>query len=216
MAEGKSFNVVAQEVCVELEEKGSKFLAYSKFVRNEEQVQEFLTAVKQAHPQATHVCYAYVMGQNGDISRNNDDGEPAGTAGVPILEAIKKKGLTNTLIVVVRYFGGKELGTKGLYKAYFTVTLNSLDYAGLYVMKECAIYSFSFSYNEFAKASSYFRDTGLPMIKIDYLDVVKAEVAIPVVKEQLVFSDLKMLMGGNVINNKLRLAYFRFNAPNKK
>ncbi len=215
MAEGRSFNIVAEEVCVELEEKKSKFLGYSKFVRTEEQVNEFLALIKQAHPQATHICYAYVLGQNSEVTKNNDDGEPAGTAGVPILEAIKKKNLTNTLVAVVRYFGGKELGTSGLYKAYFNTTLNCLQYAGHYVMKECVVYDFSFNYNEFAKASSYFRDNNIPMLKIDYLDVVRTEVSMPIENEQAIFSDLKMLMGGRVINNKLRSAFFRFN-PNKK
>ena len=93
MAEGRSFFVVAEEVCVEFIEKNSRFLGYSKFVRTEEQVNEFLALVRQAHPQATHICYAYIIGQNGEISKNNDNGEPAGTAGMPITEAIKKKKL---------------------------------------------------------------------------------------------------------------------------
>ena len=139
MAEGRSFFVVAEEVCVEFIEKNSRFLGYSKFVRTEEQVNEFLALVRQAHPQATHICYAYIIGQNGEISKNNDNGEPAGTAGMPITEAIKKKKLTNTLIVVVRYFGGKELGTSGLYKAYFTTALNTLNEANYFVMKGCAV-----------------------------------------------------------------------------
>ncbi len=212
MAEGRNFFVVAEEVCVELEEKGSRFLGYSKFVRTEEQVDEFLALVRSAHPQATHICYAYVLGQNSDISKNNDNGEPAGTAGVPILEAIKKKNLTNTLVVVVRYFGGKELGTNGLYKAYFQTALNTLNEAKYFVMKECVVYEFSFTYNEFAKTGAYFRDNNIPIITIDYKDAVHVEVAVPIEKEQVVFSELKMMLGGKIINNKLRSAFFRFNA----
>ncbi len=212
MSQGRNYFVVANEVCVEFDEKGSRFLGYSKFVRTEEQVNEFLALVKSAHPQATHICYAYILGQNGEISKNNDNGEPAGTAGVPIVEAIRKKNLTNTLIVVVRYFGGKELGTNGLYKAYFTTALNTLNEASYYVMNECIVYEFSFNYNEFSKTGAYFRDNNIPIIKIDYRDVVHAEVAIPLAKEQVVFSELKMMLGGKIINNKLRSAFFRFNA----
>lgn len=212
MSQGRNYFVVANEVCVEFEEKGSRFLGYSKFVRTEEQVNEFLALVKSAHPQATHICYAYILGQNGEISKNNDNGEPAGTAGVPIVEAIRKKNLTNTLIVAVRYFGGKELGTNGLYKAYFTTALNTLNEAGYYVMNECIVYEFSFNYNEFSKTGAYFRDNNIPIVKIDYRDVVHAEVAIPLSKEQVVFSELKMMLGGKIINNKLRSAFFRFNA----
>lgn len=212
MSQGRNYFVVANEVCVEFDEKGSRFLGYSKFVRTEEQVNEFLALVKSAHPQATHICYAYILGQNGEISKNNDNGEPAGTAGVPIVEAIRKKNLTNTLVVVVRYFGGKELGTNGLYKAYFTTALNTLNEAGYYVMNECIVYEFNFNYNEFSKTGAYFRDNNIPIIKIDYRDVVHAEVAIPLAKEQVVFSELKMMLGGKIINNKLRSAFFRFNA----
>lgn len=216
MAEGRSFNIVANEVCVEYEEKKSKFYGYSKYVKNEEQVNEYLNLLWQAHPQATHICYAFILGQRGEITKNNDNGEPAGTAGMPIQEAIKKRGLTNTLVAVVRYFGGKELGANGLYKAYFKTTLDTLDEANYYVMEECAVYEFKFTYNEFAKIGAYLRDYNYPALRIQYLDIVKAEIAFPVSKEQLIFSELKMLLNGRVINNKLRTAFFRFDPPSQK
>lgn len=215
MAEGRFFNVVAEDVCVKYEEKKSKFLGYSHFVRTEEQVNEFLSLVRSEHSQATHICYAFTLGQNGEISRSNDNGEPSGTAGQPILEAIKKKGLTNTLMVVVRYFGGKELGTSGLYRAYQKTAIDTLERASYFQMVECIVYQFTFDYNAFARAGAYFRDNELPIVKIDYLDSVKAEVAIPISKEQRAFSDLKMMFEGNVHSIKLRSAFFRFNPPKK-
>ena len=216
MAEGRSFNIVANEVCVEYEEKKSKFYGYTKYIKNEQQANDYIDLLWQAHPQATHICYAFILGQQGEITKNNDNGEPAGTAGIPIQEAIRKRGLTNTIVAVVRYFGGKELGASGLYKAYSRTTLDTLSAASYYIMEECAVYEFKFSYNEFAKVGAYLRDNNYPALRIEYLDIVRAEIAIPVSKEQFVFSELKMMLNGKVINNKLRTAYFRFDPPKDK
>ena len=213
--DARYYKIVANEVCVAYEEKGSKFLGYTKYIKTEEQISEFLKLVKQAHPQATHICYAYVMGPKGEISKNNDAGEPAGTAGLPILDSIKKVGLTNTLVVVVRYFGGKELGRSGLYKAYSKTASEALALAGLYMMIECAMYEFRFSYNDFAKVGAYFRDMGFPILKQEYGQLVRVEAAFPAHKEQVVFSELKTLLGGTFMNNKVRNAYFKFDSGYK-
>jgi uncharacterized YigZ family protein len=102
----------------EFKEKGSKFLAYAYFVSNETDIKEKLDLLKKEHFKATHHCYAYRLGTDGKNYRANDDGEPSGTAGRPILGQIDSFGLTNLLIVVVRYYGGTKLGTSGLINAY--------------------------------------------------------------------------------------------------
>lgn len=102
----------------EFKEKGSKFLAYAYFVSNEIEIKEKLDLLKKEHFKATHHCYAYRLGTDGKNYRANDDGEPSGTAGRPILGQIDSFGLTNLLIVVVRYYGGTKLGTSGLINAY--------------------------------------------------------------------------------------------------
>ena len=215
LVDARYYKIVANEVCVAYEEKGSKFLGYTKYIKTEDQIAEFLKLVRQAHPQATHICYAYVMGANGEISKNNDAGEPAGTAGLPILDSIKKVGLTNTLVVVVRYFGGKELGRSGLYKAYSKTASEALSHGGLYLMIECAMYEFRFSYNDFSKVGAYFRDMGFPILKQEYGQLVRVEAAFPAHKEQVVFSNLKTLLGGTFMNNKIRNAYFKFESGYK-
>lgn len=101
-----------------LREKGSRFLAYSFEVKSELQVKEKLHSLKSKYPDATHHCYAFVLGQGSEAQRFNDDGEPSGSAGRPILRAILSAGLTNVLVVVVRYFGGTLLGIPGLIEAY--------------------------------------------------------------------------------------------------
>lgn len=214
--EENSFYVVAKDSCVEIEEKKSRFISYAKYVKTEEQIAEFLAAVRHSHPNATHVCYAYVLGQKGSVTKNNDAGEPSGSAGVPILQAIQKKKLTNVLVVVVRYFGGKELGLSGLIRTYHKSAFEALNSAGMFVMTECAVYEMSFTYNDFAKVTNYIQNQKFPIIKQDYSDVVKIEVAFPAHREQFVFSDIKTLLGGRFINSKLRNAFFRFEIGGKK
>ena len=102
----------------EFVEKKSKFIGYIKHVETEEDANEFIGSIKSKHWDAKHNVYAYILGENGAIQRSTDDGEPAGTAGRPVLEVIKGEGLTNVVIVVTRYFGGILLGTGGLVRAY--------------------------------------------------------------------------------------------------
>ena len=101
-------------------EKGSKFLAFAYVIENEEDVKDIITELKKKYYDARHYCYAYVLGTDAAKYRTNDDGEPGHTAGDPILGQIRSHDLTNTLIVVVRYFGGTKLGVGGLINAYRT------------------------------------------------------------------------------------------------
>lgn len=113
----------------EYKEKGSKFIAYAFPVYSEEEVKECLEEVKKEHFKARHYCYAYRIGLDGKRFRANDDGEPSGTAGRPILGQIDSFGLANVLSVVVRYFGGTKLGTSGLKRAYKESTKDAFEQA---------------------------------------------------------------------------------------
>ena len=99
-------------------EKKSQFIGYAKRCESEEEAKAFVTEIKNKHKQATHNCWAYVVGKNMGIQRYSDDGEPQGTAGIPILEVMKKSNVTDCAIVVTRYFGGIMLGAGGLTRAY--------------------------------------------------------------------------------------------------
>lgn len=99
-------------------EKSSKFLTYAYHVENEEQVKEILDGLRKSYYDATHRCYAYRLGWFGEAFRANDDGEPSGTAGRPILGQLLSSNITNVLVVVIRYFGGTKLGVGGLVTAY--------------------------------------------------------------------------------------------------
>jgi uncharacterized YigZ family protein len=109
---------IERTATAEFKDRGSKFLAYAWPVKTVEQVKECLAEVKKEHPKATHHCFAYRLGTDGMQFRASDDGEPSGTAGKPILGQIDSKQLTDTFVVVVRYFGGTLLGAPGLINAY--------------------------------------------------------------------------------------------------
>ncbi len=216
MAEKRSFNVVKEEICVELEEKKSIFLGYSKRVKTEADVKAFIDALWRAHPTATHICYAYCLGQGYSVMKSCDDGEPAGTAGIPIMEMIRKMNLTNTLVAVVRYFGGKELGRSGLTKTYGKIAVKTLERADYYTMVECVVYEFRFTYNDFAKVSRYLQENEYPILKQDYADVVRIEAGFPAYREQDVMGELKLLLGGRFMNNKVKNVFIKFEGREKE
>lgn len=112
------FNTIHSIESVIIKEKQSKFIGYAYPIYSELEAKEKIEAIKAQHPKATHHCYAYKLGFDNNNYRANDDGEPNGTAGKPILNQINSLGLTNCLVIVVRYFGGTKLGVSGLIDAY--------------------------------------------------------------------------------------------------
>ncbi|MEZ4883445.1 MAG: YigZ family protein [Chitinophagales bacterium] len=131
----------------EYKEKGSKFIAYAKAVYEEEDVKSFLEEIKQEHPKARHHCYAYRLGLDKEKDyRANDDGEPSGTAGRPIIGQIDSKGLSNVMVIVVRYFGGTKLGVPGLIRSYKTATKEALEIAEIEEKRLMKFFQLQFPY----------------------------------------------------------------------
>src|SRR6266496_3882932 len=122
-----SYKTIEKSSVAEFKDKGSKFIAYAFPVVDTNEFKEKLAAIKKEHPKATHHCFAYRVGTDGNKFRVSDDGEPSGTAGKPILGQIDSKQLTNILIIVVRYFGGTLLGVPGLINAYKTAASLALQ-----------------------------------------------------------------------------------------
>lgn len=127
-------------------EKGSKFIALAYPVTSEEQVREHLDRIRKEYFDARHHCYAYILGPDKSAFRFNDDGEPSGTAGKPIYGQLLSKDLTDTLVVVVRYFGGVLLGASGLFNAYKTAARDALDNASIVEKTIDARYRITFEY----------------------------------------------------------------------
>lgn len=121
------YYTIAQPSTAEFKDRGSKFIAYAYPINSPEEFKQYLQALKKEHPKAVHHCFAYRIGTDGNTFRQSDDGEPSGSAGKPILGQIDSKELTDTLVVVVRYFGSTLLGVPGLINAYKTATALALQ-----------------------------------------------------------------------------------------
>lgn len=133
------------------EEKKSEFIGYAKRVENEEEAKDFINEIKSIHKQARHNCWAYVIGEKMNIQRYSDDGEPQGTAGIPILEVMKKSNITDCAVVVTRYFGGILLGTGGLTRAYTKGASIGIKAAGIVEKVIGLKLSFEMEYDLFGK-----------------------------------------------------------------
>lgn len=124
-----------------IEEKKSLFIGNTKRVYNEEAARAFINKVKSEQKEANHNVYAYIIGENKGTQRYSDDGEPQGTAGIPVLEVLKKNDVTDVVVVVTRYFGGVLLGAGGLVRAYSKAAANVVKEAGIVEkVKGCALY----------------------------------------------------------------------------
>lgn len=133
------------------EEKKSEFIGYARRVESEDEAKAFINEIKNMHKQARHNCSAYIIGENMNIQRYSDDGEPQGTAGIPILEVMKKSRVTDCAVVVTRYFGGILLGTGGLTRAYTKGASISIKAAGIVEKVEGLKLSFEMEYDLFGK-----------------------------------------------------------------
>lgn len=125
------YRLVAGPGASEIEIKKSRFLGAVDRIASEDEARAFINRCRRAHPDANHHCSAYVVGKRGQIQHSSDDGEPAGTAGVPILSVLHKRGLTETVAVVTRYFGGTLLGAGGLIRAYGHAATAAIEAAGI-------------------------------------------------------------------------------------
>ncbi|WP_394141232.1 YigZ family protein [Cytobacillus oceanisediminis] len=153
----------------------SRFIAYISRAETEEEAQEFIQTIKKKHRDAAHNCSAYLIGENDQIQKANDDGEPSGTAGVPILEVLKKKQLKDTVAVITRYFGGIKLGAGGLIRAYGRATSEGIETAGTVERKLMKVMHTKVDYTWLGKLENELRSSVYALKEIHYLDQVEVE-----------------------------------------
>ncbi|MCV9884742.1 YigZ family protein [Metabacillus halosaccharovorans] len=153
----------------------SRFICYVERVTSEEEAIEFIQKIKKKHHDANHNCSAYLIGENDHIQKANDDGEPSGTAGVPMLEVIKKKKLKDTVVVVTRYFGGIKLGTGGLIRAYGKSVSEGLQATGMVERKLMRIMNTNIDYTWLGKVENELRSSTYLLKEIHYLNDVNVE-----------------------------------------
>ncbi len=166
----------------------SRFIAHISRAETEELAQEFIGSIKKKHWNATHNCSAYLIGENDQIQKANDDGEPSGTAGVPILEVLKKRKLKDTVVVVTRYFGGIKLGAGGLIRAYGKSTSEGLNSVGVVERRLVQVMHVKIDYTWLGKLEKELRASEYKVKEIHYLDTVEIETYVDEAKTE-VFSD---------------------------
>lgn len=162
----------------ELEIKKSRFLCALARVETEVEVRDFVHARRRQHFSARHHCTAFVLGDAGEVQRSSDDGEPAGTAGVPMLEVLRKRGLTNTAAVVTRYFGGVKLGAGGLIRAYSSAVADAVDAVGVVERRPVLVVSAVVDYLQSGRVENELRTSPYPIREVDYGDDVRFTVAV--------------------------------------
>ncbi len=181
----------------------SKFLAHVVHVETEEAAREFVLMIRKRYFDATHNCSAWVLGERGDKQKSNDDGEPGGTAGNPILETIKKNGLTNCAVVVTRYFGGIKLGAGGLIRAYSHTAALGITASKVVQMTTFRKLSLTLEYNFLATVENYLRNKKIRVVGTDYADVVTLEILLPPAQVEPFLIELNDLTAANFLCEEL-------------
>ena len=181
----------------------SKFLAHVKHVETEESAREFVFMIRKKYFDATHNCSAWILGERGDKQKSNDDGEPGGTAGNPILETIKKNDLTNCAVVVTRYFGGIKLGAGGLIRAYSHTAALGLSAAKVVQMTLFKKLSLTIEYNFLATVENYLRNKKIRVVSTDYADVVTEEILLLPAQVENFLVEMNDLTAANFLHEEL-------------
>ena len=157
MAAPLSYKTLREENEAEFIINKSRFIGRACPCQTEEEALAFLARVRQKHKEATHNCYAYIIGLNSGVMRYSDDGEPGGTAGMPIIEVMKTRGVVNCAVVVTRYFGGVLLGAGGLVRAYAQGSKTALDAAGVVIMEKSARHMVEVDYSTWQRLEYFLR-----------------------------------------------------------
>ncbi len=166
------YKTIAERCEARFIENKSEFIGYLAPVETEEQAVEFINEIRSMHRKATHNCYAYILRDN-SAARHSDDGEPSGTAGVPIYEVLRKEGLTDVACVVTRYFGGILLGAGGLVRAYTRGAKDAVDTAKIKVMALAEQLELSVEYSLYGRLPQIFAEFDVRVISEDFADHVK-------------------------------------------
>ena len=173
-----TYKTVKQFASGELIEKRSRFIGYCKPVSTQYEAITFINEIKSKHWDARHNVYAYVI-RNEGISRYSDDNEPQGTAGIPVLDSIRKRGITDCVVVVTRYFGGVLLGAGGLVRAYSTAAKLGIDAAGEREMEKCSVCTLTCSYTMYGKIPTLVAKFGGSIDDSDFTDDVSLRFHLP-------------------------------------
>ena len=172
------FRTIKEDGQVQEEIKKSRFICHAKRVYSEEEARAFITAIKKKHYKATHNCSAFIIGERSEIKRTSDDGEPSGTAGVPMLGVMENHQVTNVCFVVTRYFGGIKLGAGGLIRAYAGSVALAIKEIGLIEIKEQAGLRLKMSYSQYQNFDNFLKAENLIEFDTEFTDLVATTIYI--------------------------------------
>jgi uncharacterized YigZ family protein len=190
-----TYYIIERPSVAEYKDRGSRFVAYAYPIKTAEDFKKQLKLLKEEHPKAAHHCFAYRIGIEGTNFRSGDDGEPAGTAGKPILGQIDSKKLTNVAIVVVRYFGGVLLGVPGLMNAYKTVASLALQLTPIIEKPVLTEYTLEFDYTLMNDVMTLLKRFNCEVLSKEMQLFCRMRVGIPKASEETALENLRQLYG---------------------
>jgi len=194
----------------------SRFIGYIQRAESEDEAQAFIQKIQKKHYDATHNCSAYMIGENNQIQKANDDGEPSGTAGIPMLEVLKRQDLKDTVVVVTRYFGGIKLGAGGLIRAYGGTTTEVIKAAGVVRRQLMQGVALTVDYSLIGQLENELRNAKYLIDSIDYLEKVTFNVYVEKGEEDSFKKWIVDLTSDNVDFKDLDQAYIEIDVESTK
>ena len=192
------YRTIKENGQVQEEIKKSRFICHAKRVYSEEEARDFITAIKKEHYKATHNCSAFIVGERSEIKRTSDDGEPSGTAGIPMLGVLENHNLTNVCVVVTRYFGGIKLGAGGLIRAYAGSVALAVKEIGIIEIKEQAGIQIHMTYAQYQEYGNFLKEHNLIELETNFTDQVDTMIFIDKEKKDGIKADLIEFFNGKV------------------
>ena len=192
------FRTIKEDGQVQEEIKKSRFICHAKRVYSEDEARDFITAIKKEHYKATHNCSAFIIGERSEIKRTSDDGEPSGTAGVPMLGVLENHNLTNVCIVVTRYFGGIKLGAGGLIRAYAGSVALAVKEIGIIEIKEQAGIAIQMSYAQYQEYGNFLKEHHLMELETNFTDQIDTIIYVDKEEKENIKSALVEFFNGKI------------------
>ena len=192
------YRTIKEDGQVQEEIKKSRFICHAKRVYNEEEARDFISAIKKEHYKATHNCSAFIVGERSEIKRTSDDGEPSGTAGVPMLGVLENHNLTNVCVVVTRYFGGIKLGAGGLIRAYAGSVALAVKEIGIIEIKEQAGIQIHMTYAQYQEYGNFLKEHNLIELETNFTDQVDTMIFVDKERKDGIKADLIEFFNGKV------------------
>ena len=194
----ENYKTIKDNGLFEEEVKKSRFICQIKRITTEEEGKAFIIAIKKEHYKANHSCSAMIIGDKSQIKRSSDDGEPSGTAGIPMLSVLEKQGLTNLVVVVTRYFGGIKLGTGGLIRAYSGVTAAAIKELGIVDVKKQAGLEVTLTYPKYQTYAQFLEQVALMETETLFSDTITTAIYFDPEREEEILAILTDYYHGKV------------------